>query len=104
MEVLEHSQIESVAKDYLYQFQVVFLQETAYSDQEAGEIFSALRHVAMQRYKLLTGQSISSTEFDALVADLPASLKQGILSLAAEDVRRGHTRLITQRSDGSWRV
>ncbi|MFT8743711.1 hypothetical protein [Lentilactobacillus hilgardii] len=43
MKVLEHTQIEDIAKDYLYQFQIVFLQEQLYSDREAGEIFSALR-------------------------------------------------------------
>ncbi|GAF37055.1 hypothetical protein [Lentilactobacillus farraginis] len=104
MKVLEHTSVEDIAKDYLYQFQVVFLQKQLYSDREAGEIFSALRQKAIRQYQALTGKSITTEEFHKMVWGLSDPLKEGITELAQDDVRFGRTKLISKSMDGTWLV
>ncbi|EEI19365.1 hypothetical protein G8J22_02159 [Lentilactobacillus hilgardii] len=104
MKVLEHTQIEDIAKDYLYQFQIVFLQEQLYSDREAGEIFSVLRKKAIRQYEKITGTSMTTDEFYRIVWDLPEPLKEGIIELAKDDVDLGRTKIIRKNMDGTWRV
>lgn len=104
MKVLEETPVENLMKDYLYQFQVVFLENQLYSDREAGEIFLALRKRTIQKYQALTGNQLTDDKFHQLIADLPTPLKQGIFELAEDDVRLGRINLIHRGLDNLWHV